>query len=205
MGANGGILAVCLQALDPHSARSTVVTHSIGEAMKSTASKQAPEQLDNVTIRDLLSYRIHQLSSLMSRSAAQQYRTHFDVSLGEWRALALLGAGAGLALNELARAADLDKAQMSRIVAGLSKRDLIARAEGSTRGQTVRLALTRKGQSLYRRLIDAAAKRNDAFLACLTPQERKVFDEALAKLSTLSRALVAAEQPSPMARSSAKR
>lgn len=46
------------------------------------------------------------------------------------RALALLGAGVGLSLNELARAADLDKAQMSRIVAGLSKRELIARAEG---------------------------------------------------------------------------
>jgi DNA-binding MarR family transcriptional regulator len=172
--------------------------------MKSTVSKQAAEQLDNVTIRDLLSYRIHQVSSQMSRSAALQYRNHFDVSLGEWRALALLGAGVGLSLNELARAADLDKAQMSRIVAGLSKRELIARAEGS-RGQTVQLALTRKGQSLYRRLIEAATKRNNAFLACLTPQERKVFDEALVKLSTLSRALVAAEQTSPVTRSSAKR
>src|SRR5690606_4764961 len=109
------------------SVRSTVVTHSIGEAMKSTASKQAAEQRDNVTIRDLLSYRIHQVSSQMSRSAALQYRAHFDVSLGEWRALALLGSGVGLSLNELARAADLDKAQMSRIVAGLSKRELIAR------------------------------------------------------------------------------
>jgi DNA-binding MarR family transcriptional regulator len=173
--------------------------------MKSTASKLAAEQLDNVTIRDLLSYRIHQVSSQMSRSAALQYRTQFDVSLGEWRALALLGAGEGLSLNELARAADLDKAQMSRIVAGLSKRELIARAEGSTRGQTVRLTLTRKGQTLYRRLIEAATKRNNAFLACLTIQERKVFDEALVKLSTLARALVAAEQPSPLVRIPAKR
>lgn len=173
--------------------------------MKSTASKQAAEQRDNVTIRDLLSYRIHQVSSQMSRSAALQYRAHFDVSLGEWRALALLGSGVGLSLNELARAADLDKAQMSRIVAGLSKRELIARAEGSTRGQTVQLALTRKGQALYRRLIEAATKRNNAFLACLTPQERKVFDEALVKLSTLSRALVAAEQTTPIARLSTKR
>jgi DNA-binding MarR family transcriptional regulator len=54
--------------------------------------------------------------------------------------------------------------------------------------------LTRRGQALYRRLIEAASKRNDAFLACLTPQERKVFDEALVKLSTLARALMAAEQ-----------
>jgi DNA-binding MarR family transcriptional regulator len=65
----------------------------------------------------------------------------------------------------------------------------------------VRLALTRKGQALYRRLIEAAVRRNNAFLACLTVQERKVFDEALDKLSTLSRALMAAEQATPIQRS----
>lgn len=173
--------------------------------MKSSTSTQAVEQVEDVTIRDLLSYRIHQVSSQMSRSAALQYRSHFDVSLGEWRALALLGAGVALSLNELARAADLDKAQMSRIVAGLSKRELIARAEGSTRGQTVRLALTRKGQALYRRLIEAAMKRNNAFLACLSPQERKVLDEALVKLSTLARALMPTEQGGPVTRLSSKR
>jgi DNA-binding MarR family transcriptional regulator len=160
--------------------------------MRAPASARSAGQASEPTIRDLLSYRIHQLSSQMSRSAALQYRHHFDVSLGEWRALALLGAGAALSLNELARAADLDKAQMSRIVAGLDKRELIARDEG-TRGQTVRLTLTRRGQALYRRLIDAALKRNDAFLACLTVQEQKVLDAALVKLSTLARALIAAE------------
>lgn len=173
--------------------------------MKSAAGTQSVEQLDEMTIRDLLSYRIHQVSSQMSRSAALQYRSHFDVSLGEWRALALLGAGVALSLNDLARAADLDKAQMSRIIAGLTKRELIARDEGSTRGQTVRLALTRKGQALYRRLIEAAVKRNNAFLACLTATERKVLDEALVKLSTLARALMAAEQSAPSSRPSAKR
>ena len=173
--------------------------------MKSSAGAPPTDRPEGLTIRDLLSYRIHQVSSQMSRSAALQYRTHFDVSLGEWRALALLGAGVALSLNELARAADLDKAQMSRIIAGLIKRDLIARDEGSTRGQTVRLALTRKGQALYRRLIEAAVKRNNAFLACLTPNERKVLDEALVKLSTLARALMAAEQSTPLPRTTSKR
>lgn len=157
------------------------------------SSAEAAPRSSELTIKELLSYRIHQVSSQMSRSAALQYRNSFDVSLGEWRALALLGAGAALSLNELARAADLDKAQMSRIVAGLDKRELIAREEGPTRGQTVRLTLTRRGQTLYRKLIEAAQKRNDAFLTCLTPQERKVLDSALVKLSTLARALSAAE------------
>ncbi len=44
---------------------------------------------------------------------------------GRWRCLSL---------NELARAADLDKAQMSRIVAGLDKAELVAREEEVRRG-----------------------------------------------------------------------
>jgi DNA-binding MarR family transcriptional regulator len=185
--------------------KSTDKTLSSGGATKAAAGTQNGERHAEMTIRDLLSYRIHQVSSQISRSAALQYRSHFDVSLGEWRALALLGAGVALSLNELARAADLDKAQMSRIIAGLSKRDLITRDEGSTRGQTVRLALTRKGQALYRRLIEAAVKRNDAFLACLNTNERRVLDEALVKLSALARALMAAEQSSPLPRAASKR
>jgi DNA-binding MarR family transcriptional regulator len=161
--------------------------------MRSSTSAQQVAQQSEMTIKDLLSYRMHQVSSQISRSAAMQYRSHFDVSLGEWRALALLGAGAALTLNELARAADLDKAQMSRIIAGLAKRELVAREEGQTRGQAVALTLTRSGQALYRKLIDAAIKRNDAFLTCLTPQERKALDSALVKLSTLARALIGAE------------
>jgi len=49
-------------------------------------------------------------------------------------------------------------------------------------------------------LIEAATKRNNALLVCLTRQERKVFDEAFVKLSTLSRARMAAEQTGPIAR-----
>jgi DNA-binding MarR family transcriptional regulator len=168
--------------------------------MRPSAGAAATTQPGALTIKELLSYRIHQVSSQISRSAALQYRHNFDVSLGEWRALALLGAGVALSLNELARAADLDKAQMSRIIAGLEKRELVAREDGPTRGQTVRLTLTRRGQALYRKLIEAARKRNEAFLACLSPQESQALDSALVKLSALARALIAAE-PTGSARS----
>lgn len=168
--------------------------------MRASAGAASSIEPGDLTIKDLLSYRMHQVSSQMSRSAALQYRHHFDVSLGEWRALALLGAGAALSLNELARAADLDKAQMSRIIGGLDKRELVAREDGPTRGQTVRLTLTRRGRALYRKLIEAARKRNDAFRACLSPQEWEALDAALGKLSTLARALIAAE-PAGSARS----
>ena len=143
-------------------------------------------------IDELLSYRIGRVANAMSRSAALRYRREFDVTLGEWRTLALLGAKAPLTVNKLARLTALDKAQMSRVITKLSERGLILREYGA--GRTTQLTLTRKGRSVYKGLIAAANERNDAFLLCLTPDEREVLDSALDKLATLARALENGEQ-----------
>lgn len=147
-----------------------------------------------LTITDLLSYRVHRLASILSRSAAVRYRRDFDVSLGEWRALALLGAYAPLSLNQLAREADLDKGQMSRVVSGLVERGLVSR--GSLfRRDSRGLFLTPSGRRTHEGLMRAAAERNEAFLACLTPEETEALESAMAKLSTLGRALAGAGTP----------
>lgn len=147
----------------------------------------------SVTITELLSFRLHQVANAISRSAATRYRRDFDVSLGEWRTIALLGAEAPLSLNKLARLASLDKGQMSRVVTKLDERGLLVRESGA--GRTTQLSLSRKGKALYKGLIEAANERNDAFLVCLTEQERQVLDSALTKLATLARALERQEAP----------
>lgn len=151
------------------------------------------KRAEDVTITELLSYRLQRVSNAMSRSAALLYRREFDVSLAEWRTLALLGAGDGpLTVNRLARMAALDKAQMSRVVAELARRGLVAREAGP--GRSTQLTLTRRGENVYRRLIHAANERNRAFLVCLTATEREHLLSALEKLAIVSRALERAEE-----------
>ncbi|MFD9895940.1 MarR family winged helix-turn-helix transcriptional regulator [Amycolatopsis sp. NPDC059027] len=140
-----------------------------------------------LSISELLSYRMHRVANAISRSAATRYRRDFDVSLGEWRTLALLGEDSPLTLNKLAARAGLDKAQMSRVVAKLDERGLLVRESGA--GRSTRLSLSRKGKSLYQGLIEAANERNEAFLVCLTPAERDALDSALDKLGKLAKAL----------------
>lgn len=151
-------------------------------------SRSKSNQPEFTTIKDLLSYRLHRTANAISRSAALRYKRQFDVNLGEWRAIALLGAEAPLSLNDLARAASLDKAQMSRVVSGLVDRQLVLREIGGA-GRPLRLTLTDMGQDLYRDLIEAAHERDAAFLACLTPQEHAVLEGALAKLFSTARAM----------------
>jgi DNA-binding MarR family transcriptional regulator len=149
----------------------------------------------NPTIRELLSYRLHQVANLLSRGAELRYRREFSVSLWEWRTVALLGgAGEAQSLNELARAAGMDKGQMSRVVSGLTKRKIIFRETDANDARGIRLSLTRPGKNLYRKLISAAAERNSAFLGCLSARERACLEKAMTKLSREARAFILKEK-----------
>lgn len=142
---------------------------------------------DLVPIAELLSYRLSRTSSALSRSAALRYRREFDVSLGEWRTIALIAADPTLTLNRLARRAGLDKAQMSRVVRGLVERGFVSRTEGA--GRSRQLALTEAGVEVYRGLIGAANERDEAFAALLSEEESRVLGVALDKLADLALAL----------------
>ncbi len=150
------------------------------------------------TIKELLSYRLHQVANLLSRGAEMRYRREFGVSLWEWRSVALLGAsGEPQSLNDLARAAGIDKSQMSRVVAGLTRKKIVVREADDRDARGIRLSLTGTGRALYQKLIRAAAERNDAFVGCLTAKERAALDAIMAKLAHEARRLIQGEKGAP--------
>jgi DNA-binding MarR family transcriptional regulator len=147
------------------------------------------------TIRELLSYRLHRVANLLSRGAEMRYRREFGVSLWEWRSVALLGGAAGpQSLNELARAAGMDKGQMSRVVSGLTRRKIVFREADASDGRGIRLSLTQPGKKLYRKLIAAAAERNSAFLGCLSARERECLEQAMTKLAREAKSFIQKER-----------
>ncbi len=159
-----------------------------GEGVKQRAIDSGP-----ATIRDLLSYQVGRTANAMSRSAALRYAA-YGVTLQEWRTLALLAAGGPLGLNQLARAAGLDKAQMSRAVSALTARELIQKRRSEAGGRATSLTLSRRGRALYGDLIAAAAERDRAFRACLNTEEQAVLETALQKLQSLALALTRASE-----------
>jgi DNA-binding MarR family transcriptional regulator len=146
-------------------------------------------------IKDLISYQLHTVANLLSRGAELRYRREFGVSLWEWRTIALLGASDDpQSLGHLARAAGIDKSQMSRVVSGLTKRKLVMRDANDADGRGVHLRLSKTGRKLYGGLIGAAAERDAAFRRCLTSSEKQVFERALSKLAGEARALIQQEK-----------
>ena len=146
-------------------------------------------------IRDLLSYRVHVVANLLSRGAELRYRREFGVSLWEWRTIALLGAAdEALSLGHLARAAGIDKSQMSRVVSGLARRRLVLREAQPGDGRGVRLTLSKSGRRIYGGLIRAAGERDAALRNCLSKNERDALDRVLTKLAGQARELIQAEK-----------
>ena len=146
-------------------------------------------------IKDLLSYQVHMVANLLSRGAELRYRREFGVSLWEWRTIALLGAkDEPQSLGHLARAAGIDKSQMSRVVSGLARRKLVMRDANDADGRGVHLRLSKSGRKLYGGLIGAAAERDAAFRRCLTSSETAVFEKALSKLAGRARAFIQNEK-----------
>ena len=146
-------------------------------------------------IRDLLSYRLHVVANLLSRGAELRYRRQFGVSLWEWRTIALLGAAdEAISLGQLAKAASIDKSQMSRVVSGLTKRRIVLRDAHPGDGRGVHLTLSKSGRRIYQGLIRAAAERDEMFRNCLSEKETQVFDRALSKIAGEARALIQMEK-----------
>jgi DNA-binding MarR family transcriptional regulator len=146
-------------------------------------------------IRDLLSFKLHRVANLLSRSAELHYRREFKVSLWEWRTIALLGAAnEPVSLGQLAQAAAIDKGQMSRVVAGLTKRRLVVRETHPGDGRGVHLTLSKAGQRTYEGLIRAALERDQAFRRCLSDKEAQAFDRVLSKIANEARSLIQIEK-----------
>ncbi len=162
------------------------------------ASEREAAEAGKPTITGLVSYRLQMVGNLMSRGAAMHYRRRFNVSLWEWRALALIGARPGLSLNELAKVVDLDKGLASRVVTALTERGMVLRRTDDQDARAVRLTLTSQGQALYLDLIEAADTRNKAFTSVLNPQEWAALDSALTKLEQLGRDYIEQEKSFPI-------
>ena len=146
-------------------------------------------------IRDLLSFKLHRVANLLSRGAELRYRREFGVSLWEWRTIAFLGrSDEPMSLGQLAEAANIDKGQMSRVVAGLTKRRIVLREAHPGDGRGVRLTLTKPGRKIYDGLIRAAAERDAKFRHCLSEKESEVFERALSKLAGQARDLIQREK-----------
>jgi DNA-binding MarR family transcriptional regulator len=129
-----------------------------------------------------LPYRLSVVSNRVSRLFARQYSERFGLSIAEWRVLAVLGTDGVATASAVRERTGMDKAKISRAVAALLARGLLAHA---ARGEDRRLAplvLTAAGQAIHAAIVPLARQIEAEITADLPPGDLALLRRALAAI-----------------------
>lgn len=154
--------------------------------MPSEAVKPRARSLE---LARFMPYRLSVLTNHVSDAIARTYSERFDLTIPEWRVMAVLGGSSGLSAGEVAQRTAMDKVQVSRAIARLVSARRVQRQTDPGDARVTRLSLTARGRAIYDEIAPLALELEDHFLAALTPEERAGFDAILAKLDRQAKLL----------------
>ena len=155
-------------------------------AVKKAVKGNAPERL---ILERFLPYRLSILSNRVSRAIAARYAKAFDLTIPEWRIIAVLGRRPGLTAKEVAEATEMDKVAVSRAVAKLVAAKRVAADVHDDDGRAQSLTLTGHGEALHARIAPIALDSERKLLAALSAGERVQFDALIDRLLSAAREL----------------
>lgn len=160
-----------------------------------SVASEEPTDLTN-----LVSFRLRLLTNMYTKASASAYERNFGLTLNEWRVIALLSAADSLSISRLAAQAQFDRGLTTRIIAALIERDLITKKANPVDGRGGIVSLSRQGKNLVNDVAPLAHERNQDLLACLTKQEKMLFERILDKLTHQARAILNDEKQTTQSR-----
>ncbi|MBN3778989.1 MarR family transcriptional regulator [Burkholderia sp. Ac-20345] len=145
-------------------------------------------------LRDLVSFQLRQLTNIYTKGSSSAYERRFNLTMNEWRCIALLHGKRGMSMNRLAEHAQFDRGLTSRTVRGLEERGLLAREADVNDGRGVVITLTAEGRTLVALVFPVAEERNARLLSCLTKAERDMLPGIVEKLTHQARVMLDQER-----------
>lgn len=133
-------------------------------------------------LEHFLPYRLSVLSNTISSAIARSYQSRFQLSITEWRVLAVLGRYPGLSGSEVVERTAMDKVAVSRAVNALLEAGRLARSTDAEDRRRSVLVLTPAGQEVYDEIVPEALAYERALLANLSPAEQVQLHRLLSKL-----------------------
>lgn len=152
----------------------------------------------NLHVEDFLTFRITRLSNALRTNLTKPYLEEFELSLPEWRLLALIARFAPMRFSEVTNRSNMDKGQVSRTLRVMEKRGWaklkVIRTGGSRSRDAlaapVMVSITAKGKALYSAVLPVARRRQAELLMTLSETDRlalyTVLDKLLATIGSVS-------------------
>lgn len=132
-----------------------------------------------------LPYRLSVLSNAVSSKIAKIYEQEFELSIWQWRIIAVLGERAGLTSTEVAQRTLMDKPTVSRAAASLIERGILERHIDRDDRRRAPMQLTDEGQAIYAAVKPRALESERALLEALSNEEISTLHGLLSRLATV--------------------
>ena len=154
------------------------------EQAHASARAEAPLKLE-----DFLPYRLNVLASLVSQALSRIYVERYGLGVPEWRVLVTLGEFGVMTGKAVGAHSQMHKTKVSRAVAELEKRKLVARRANRADLRESFLSLTVAGRTIYEELAPGALEFARRLAEVVDPADRAAFERAVQRLTERSRAL----------------
>jgi DNA-binding MarR family transcriptional regulator len=148
---------------------------------------------DNAPLKleSFLPYRLNVVASLVSQALSRIYASRYGIGVPEWRVVVTLGQFGMMTGKAIGAHSHMHKTKVSRAVALLEKRKLIARRANRADLREAFLALTPAGRAMYEDLAPVAIDFANRLAEAVDQADREAFERAVDRLIERSAKLAA--------------
>ena len=140
-------------------------------------------------LEEFLPYRLAVLSHTVSSKIAGVYEERFQVSIPEWRVIAILGRFPGLSAVEVAQRTMLDKVAVSRAVTKLIKNGRLDRQFADADRRRSILNLSAEGRRIHDEIAPLALQFERDLLHGISEEDFQRFNLVMERLVARARML----------------
>lgn len=125
--------------------------------------------MTTLDLERFLPYRLNRLAAAVSQRFRGIYGRRYDLTIPEWRVLAVLGEIESMTATQICRHSSMHKTKVSRAVRALEERRWLCRRENRRDRREESLTLTPLGRQTYREIVPQALAFEAQVLAALGP------------------------------------
>ena len=155
--------------------------------MTTESAQRATDEVEAaLKLEEFLPYRLNVCANLVSQALSRIYADRYRIGVPEWRVLVTLGQFGMMTAKAIGTHSCMHKTKVSRAVALLERRKLVARKANRADLREAFLSLTPAGRDIYSELAPIALDFASQLLESVDAADRAALDRALKKLTERS-------------------
>jgi DNA-binding MarR family transcriptional regulator len=166
-----------------------------GSHAREAGADTTPAQDAPLKLEEFLPYRLNVVAALVSQALSRIYVERYGIGIAEWRVLVTLGQYGTMTAKAIGAHSHMHKTKVSRAVAVLERRRLLARKSNNADLRENLLSLTPAGRAIYEDLAPIALEFSRKLTGVLSVSESEALDHAIDRLIKRSLELAVAVAP----------